>query len=83
MILYDFVPDEALSISFLSTGCPNAERIFLEIFSGDGLLTATVRKKDVRCGPGVDIVRGQDFDLTAPCTQRVIPYSMYGPTYSL
>ena len=79
MILYDFVPDEALSISFLGTGCPNAERIFLEIFSGDGLLTATVRKKDVRCGPGVDIVRGQDFDLTAPCTQRVIPHIVYIP----
>jgi hypothetical protein len=65
----------------LSLLIPKAKRIFLEVFSGDGPLTDAVRKEHVRCGPGVDIIRGQDFDLTAPCTQWVIPYSIYGPTY--
>lgn len=64
MDLHSFVPSPISSLS----GGP----LFLEIFSGDGGLTAAVRNERVRSGPGIDVVRGKAFDLTAPGTQRLI-----------
>jgi len=49
--------------------------LFLEIFSGDGGLTAAVREKGLQAGPGIDVIKGQAFDiLNKGVQQRILQW---------